>query len=64
MQVSLTDTGIMYQGARIVEDKVTLDWYLADPELLSAFADVSWDEPFIPTEGCMYIDYLPFEGNA
>ena len=64
MNVSLIDTGITYLGSRIVEDEVSLEWYWVDPELLASFADVSWDEPFVPTEGCMYIDLLPFEGNA
>ena len=64
MQVSLIDTGIIYLGSAIVEDEITLNWYWVDPKLLTSFADVDWSEPFIPTEGCMFIDNLPFEGNA
>ena len=64
MNVCLVDTGLMCNGLKVVEDEMTMNWYLVDPELLASFADVSWGEPFIPTAGCMYIDLLPFEGNA
>lgn len=54
MQVSLTDIGIDYYGARIMEDCVSLQWYLADKA----------DAEFIDIYGMMRIDFLPFEGNA
>jgi len=54
MQVSLIDIGVLYHGARIMEDRISQQWYLADKE----------DTKFIDMFGVMCIDFLPFEGNA
>ena len=54
MQILLADTGIHYYGARIMEDKISLNWYMADPK----------DLTFIDIYGVMRIDFMPFEGNA
>ena len=54
MQVNLTDIGVDYFGARIMEDCLSHQWYLADKN----------DNKFIDIYGVMRIDFLPFEGNA
>jgi len=52
MNVCLTDIGIDYHGARILESSG--EWYLADKD----------DAKFINIDGMMRINFLPFEGNA
>lgn len=52
MIVALTEIGVYYCGARIMESDN--DWYLADPE----YTD------FSSNDGIMRIELLPFKGNA
>ena len=54
VEVTLTDIGIDYHGARIMEDAKRSNWYLADKN----------DAKFIDIEGFMRFDFMPFEGNA
>lgn len=54
MQVNLVDIGVDYFGARIMEDVIRQEWYLADKN----------DSKFIDMYGVMRINFMPFEGNA